>query len=222
MTNDSKIIVGVYEDMPDEFEGVVAEVMHFCQTDLEADDRFNWNNFLNRVGKRPNADLTISKFINDKVVRQNADVESVVCEATKLLVEGLKIPIENPDTSSLKLKVKCGFTNQLKTIDGGFLSRTVNNGNTCWEYSVLFAVPIPNNRNRFTAYLSTFKVESKCSHTEIFRCITVDSVSNYSVEIKAAKMIVSKRFHSTLQETHVIPSTTGYHHDKYPFIAPSA
>ncbi|KAG0222057.1 hypothetical protein BGW42_006956 [Actinomortierella wolfii] len=204
MDDNYNIVVGGIENLSSELHGAAAEVQHFCQGDLDMSGRgtsiFNWENFQNRISKRPNADLTIARITEDKIVKHSADVTAVVNSVVEFLLESLQIIIGAREISSLKSKVEHGFTNLTKSSDGILIWRTVTRENTSWEYSVLFSLNTPNSSDRFVSFLSTFKVEAKCSKTELLRLIKVDSVSNFSVEVKAAKMFVSKDFRSLPRE----------------------
>ncbi|KAG0232394.1 hypothetical protein BGW42_008185, partial [Actinomortierella wolfii] len=115
MVASSNILLSSVERLSGELQDTASEVLRFCQGDFDPSDRassiFNWNNFRNRVNSRPNADLTIVKFTEDKIVRQNADVKAVVNDVVKRLMDGLQIELKEEDESALRSKVEFGFNN---------------------------------------------------------------------------------------------------------------
>ncbi|KAF9927738.1 hypothetical protein FBU30_002941 [Linnemannia zychae] len=192
--------VGGIDKLPPSLQGPANEVQFFCQADLNNRDKnapiFNWGNFIERLNNRPNTDLTISKMSEDTIVRHEYKAGEVVEALLNFLQEGLEIVLSDTDANALRKKIETGFTNLTQRSEG-FLFKTISDSSSSWQYSVLFALEVPNNSSRFVPFVSTFHVTADVTEHS-FLWFTLDSVSNFSVQVKAAKLFASTNFKAIL------------------------
>ncbi|KAG0045356.1 hypothetical protein BGZ89_005665 [Linnemannia elongata] len=190
------MVFGGIEQLAPALQPAATEVQSFCSRDVNMEGgskpSYDWGNFMARVGARPNSDLTATKISNTTITQKKAEAAQIVDAVLNFLLTGLSVVMSPTNIGSLKNTIETGFKN-LKQESKGFVYRTVSETSSSWEYNILFSVEVENNADYFMSFLSTFKVTADYNRKQLFG-ITLNSVSNYSVEIQATKLFVSKNF----------------------------
>nr|QCZ41222.1 Cyt-Co [Conidiobolus obscurus] len=183
------------DNAPDNFIGTVSQVQKFCQEDISiSKQKFDWDNFQNRVKSRSDADLTISEVKSNKIIKNEAKVELMVTELVDFLKNALAVAVSGGEELALKTAIDKVFTGLSKSNQDAWIFHQASSGyNSAWEYRLLYSFPRGDSKKSFLTLVLTFFIESKVEKEKIL-WITTKDISNFKVELTSCKLLVLDTF----------------------------
>ncbi|KAG7446913.1 Volvatoxin A2 in monoclinic crystal [Guyanagaster necrorhizus] len=178
------VVIKLREDL----RSTSVQILHFTDHYVHLDPKsFDWSGFKAAIDKYTGSDLSFDLYKTTTISQSDATIAQFLLQALGVVA----------DLNELTRTIDMTFTNLKSAKKNGwanFSSSSVQ-GNSSWEYRVLFALPNEDvHETAFYSLVTTIKLEADIEHEESWWGLQSSIKKNFSAIIDSMRLFVVKGF----------------------------
>ncbi|KAJ8077090.1 hypothetical protein AAF712_013963 [Marasmius tenuissimus] len=157
---------------------------------------FKWPEFLNKVNEYPGNDLTLNKFKDDSIHRQEATVSDMAKKVADILRGVISVTSAERDIVVLQENLENTFTSLDAAKASGWadFSKSSSGSESFWEYRFQFALPSQDLPDYLHLLVTTIKLEADIKDEASWRGLQGGSKKNFAAELRVMELLVNQSY----------------------------
>ncbi|KAH7337794.1 delta-endotoxin CytB [Rhizoctonia solani] len=190
--SDDAPVFDQYGSLPGNLVPPSKQAMKFAGYFLDVGtQQFNWVAYKDAIDNRPDTDMIIEQYENNRIAQQENTVEDM-CNKTGDFLAKVGGPVFDKD--AMVERVTNAFTGLQQQEDSGCAWYQEEGDNTAVTYRIIITVPNKHLPSDFYSLVSTIKLRGDLSSKSAWFGLDRSSRHNFSAEVDVMKLAVNENF----------------------------